>query len=232
MWKVLPSMVFPRSFQLFICVLRIGLQRCDHFLDFIGFLDFSRSSLWTLTTHHLLHRLGRFAITCRGVDCDIDNSCNECTDVDDITMTKYVKHKLSLKRKLLSKRKLKDPLLSATVVDDSTIIADAPSPADQPAFHDPSLVSSGPPELDDSVDAKLTGVKSVLVGQVCFLFEDFAKSLEERFSRINQKFSQFIPGSSYNVDINNRVAIGSDSIHVSQDVTNHFFSSFKSSCAF
>ena len=45
-------------------------------------------------------------IICRGVECVVDNCCNECTDMDDVTLTDNVKHKLSLKRKLLSKRKL------------------------------------------------------------------------------------------------------------------------------
>ena len=158
-------------------------------------------------------------ITCRGVDCDVNNYRNECTNVDDITMTEYVKHKFSLKHKLLSKRKLKDHLLSATVVDDSAVIADAPSPAEQLAFHDLPSVSSDPPNPDDSVDAKLSGVKLKLIGQVCSLFDDFAKSLEERFPRIGKKFRQFMPGSSSSVAIDNRVA----SDYINQDVANCSF---------
>ena len=55
-------------------------------------------------------------ISCWGVDCHVDNCCTACTDVDDVTMTEYVKHRLSLKRKLLSKRKLRDPLLSISTL--------------------------------------------------------------------------------------------------------------------
>ena len=62
-----------------------------------------------------------------GVDCDIDIRCSECNDVTDITMTEYVKHKLSLKKKLLSKRKPKDPLLSSAVADDFALVAEDPS---------------------------------------------------------------------------------------------------------
>ena len=57
-------------------------------------------------------------IDCRGLDCDVDNRCIECTDVDDSAMTECVKDKLSLRHKLKSKHKLKDLLLSATVIDD------------------------------------------------------------------------------------------------------------------
>ena len=116
-------------------------------------------------------------VACRGIDCDIDKCSNECTDVDDISMTKYVKHKLSLKRRLLCKCKLKDLLLSGTVGVDSAVIADAPSLAEQPAFHDPLSVSSDTAELDDIVDAKLSGIKSELVGQVCSLLDYFRKFL-------------------------------------------------------
>ena len=45
-------------------------------------------------------------IDCRGVDCNFDHRCMECTDTDDFTMTEYVRHKLTLRRKLMSKHKL------------------------------------------------------------------------------------------------------------------------------
>ena len=45
-------------------------------------------------------------VECRGVDCDIDARCIECTDVDNAFMSDYIRYKLSLRRKLKSKRKL------------------------------------------------------------------------------------------------------------------------------
>ena len=122
-------------------------------------------------------------IECRGVDCDIDNRCIECTDVDDNTMTEYVKHKLSLRFKLMSKRKLKDPLLSATVVDDPASISDDPSSASPPAFIDSPSVSVDPTDFDGHVDMELSGVKTELVGQVRSLFANFAESLEDKFQQ-------------------------------------------------
>ena len=44
---------------------------------------------------------------CRGIDCDLETRCIECTDVSDLVMQDYVSHKLSLKCKLLAKCKLK-----------------------------------------------------------------------------------------------------------------------------
>ena len=67
----------------------------------------------------------------RGVDCDLDNHCVECTDIDDSTMTKCVRHKLSLRRKLKYKNKLKELKLSDVadvandLAPDSAISSDA-----------------------------------------------------------------------------------------------------------
>ena len=41
-------------------------------------------------------------IECRGVDCDLETRCIECTDISDVAISDYVNHKLSLKKKLLS----------------------------------------------------------------------------------------------------------------------------------
>ena len=43
---------------------------------------------------------------CRGIDCDMESRCIECTDVSDLIMQDYVSYKLSLKHNLLAKRKL------------------------------------------------------------------------------------------------------------------------------
>ena len=116
----------------------------------------------------------------------------------------------------MSKRKLKEPLLSSTVVDDPACISDDPSSVYPPAFIDPPSVSVDPTDFDDHVGAKLSGVKTELVGQVRSLFADLAKSLGDQFSEMDQKFSQVMPASSSNVD-------SSDPLHVSQDVANHSF---------
>ena len=36
------------------------------------------------------HDIHSVCVTCRGVDCDVDNRCNVCTDVDDVSMTEYI----------------------------------------------------------------------------------------------------------------------------------------------
>ena len=83
------------------------------------------------------------------------------------------------------------------------------------------MVSVDTTDFDECMDAKLSGVKTELVGQVRSLFADFAKSLEGKFSKIDQKFSQVMPAASSNVDSSDRVA--SDPIHVSQDVAKYSF---------
>ena len=123
-------------------------------------------------------------------------------------MTEYVKHKLNLRRKLMAKRKLKDPVSSNSVSDDPAIISNAPSLVDPSVSVDAPPVSIDPPAFDERVDAKLSDVKTELVGQFRSLFSDFAKSVEVKFSIIDQKFSQVMPATS-NVDRSD--LIGSDS---------------------
>ena len=52
---------------------------------------------------------------CRGVDCDLQTRCIECTDVDDATVQDYVSHKLSLTRKFLAKSEHKSPVPASLV---------------------------------------------------------------------------------------------------------------------
>ena len=98
-------------------------------------------------------------IDCRGVDCDFDHRCMECTDIDNSTMTEYVHHKLTLRRKLLSKRKLKELKLAnvAVVADDlapdEAISSDALLSVEPPLTVDSLSVSD--PDLDFCVDEKL-----------------------------------------------------------------------------
>ena len=89
-------------------------------------LDSIWTMLWTSITLHRLRQPARFTdvpvgrrmsslkfnfhtvcIDCRGVDCDLETRCIECTDVSDMAMSNYVSHKLSLKKKLFAKCKLK-----------------------------------------------------------------------------------------------------------------------------
>ena len=65
-----------------------------------------------------------------------------------------------------------------------------------------------------SVDAKLSAVKSELVGQARSHFDSFAKSLEERFSKMDDHFSQVIPASSSEVASDRNISRN----YVGQDV--------------
>ena len=66
----------------------------------------------TSSTHKDFHTV---CVGCRGIDCDLGNCCIECKDVDDSTMTDYVRHKLSLRCKLQCKHRLKEPKVTAVV---------------------------------------------------------------------------------------------------------------------
>ena len=63
---------------------------------------------------------------CRGVDCDHDNRCLQCNEVDDATFDVYLKHKLSLRHKQISKRESKvlasTPVVDLDVADLSTFV--------------------------------------------------------------------------------------------------------------
>ena len=113
-------------------------------------------------------------------------------------MSEYAKHKLSLKKKLLSKCRLKDPLLSSTVANDSMPVAEDLSPA-KPALQDTSPASLDPPVTDADV-SDLSGVRSEIFTQVQSLFASFAKSLEGRFSAIDERFSQVMSNTKVTDD--------------------------------
>ena len=138
---------------------------------------------------------------CRGLDCDLETRCIECTDISDVAMSDYVSHNLSLKKKLLAKHKLKAPFAPSTVVPDPVIVAGDPPLAELASpSTSPVLVTSA---SDASATENLSGVESAIVSQVQSMFASFAKSLEDRFSSIDEHFSQVISSSSSEV-INSR----------------------------
>ena len=74
----------------------------------------------------LLHDSHSISVVCRGIDCDADHHCPECTDVDDSVMSKYVAHRISLQRKLQTKRSKKDtvPIPAVAVVAAESAVAE------------------------------------------------------------------------------------------------------------
>ena len=52
------------------------------------------------------HDFHSLCTECCGRDCDLDNRCNECIDIDDTLMTVYVKHHRGLKCRSLSKQRI------------------------------------------------------------------------------------------------------------------------------
>ena len=73
--------------------------------------------------------------------------------------------------------------------------------------------SLDPPGTDADVSENMSGVRSEIATQVQSLFASFAKSLEGRFTAIDEKFSRVMSSSSSKVP--------DDRINVSQDVIEH-----------
>ena len=121
---------------------------------------------------------------CRGVDCDMQTRCIECTDVSEVIMQDYVSHKLSLKRKLLAKCKHKAPLPPSMVVHEPEALGGDAPPA-EPATLSVSPVVTATSDIN----------QSAVVDQVRLMFVSFQESLEARFSQIDSRFSQI--SSSY-----------------------------------
>ena len=115
MWMVLPfTDYFPAISKYFLTWI---VHPCDlfRFLDPSGssVMDSDRSSGSSATSpsakirncqcgrrmSSLIRAFHSVCIDCRGIDCDIDTRCIECTDVNDTLMTVYVKYKSSLRCK-------------------------------------------------------------------------------------------------------------------------------------
>ena len=124
-----------------------------------------------------------------GIDCDLETRCIECTDISDVAMSDYINHKLSFKKKLLSKCKLKAPLPPSTVTAGPAVVA-----VNQPSAEPGSPIASS--VLETPVCMNLSGVESAIASQVQSMFASFAKSLEGRFSSIDESFSQVLFSTS------------------------------------
>ena len=119
----------------------------------------------------LIHDFHTVCILCRGVDCDSDHRCPECTDVTDSVIAKYVAHKLSLQRKLQCKHNKKDPAPIAAVASEPLDVAAEPAAAEPAA----SLVVApfavvSPIRVDESQDSA-QGTSSEIMSQVRSLFD-------------------------------------------------------------
>ena len=79
----------------------------------------------------------------------------------------------------------------------------------------PALVTSA---SDSSVAETLSGAESNIVSQVQLMFANFAKSIEDRFSSIDDLFSQVISSSSFKLGDTRDNVSGQDAM------TNHSFS--------
>ena len=122
---------------------------------------------------------------CRGLDCDMETRCIECTDVSDLIMQDCMSHKLSLKSKLLANCKLKESLPPLMAVHEPEALAgDAPP------------VELDSPSVSSVVTTASDFVQSDVVGQVKSMIANFAESLEARFSQIDRRFSQVNPSSA------------------------------------
>ena len=135
-------------------------------------------------------------------------------------MIEYVRHKMTLRRKMLSKRKLKELKLSniSDVIDDpapdEAVCSGAPLSVellltvDSPSVSYPSVVSC--------MDEKLSTVQANIFSQFSSVFVDFSKQLENKFSKIDDRFDKL--GSSQI----SSVSPSQGPIDVSQDVSNVF----------
>ena len=124
---------------------------------------------------------------CWGVECDLETRCIECADISDVAMSDYVSHKLSLKKKLLAKCKLNASLPPSVVVPDPTVVVgDPPLAVPASPSASPALVTSA---SNSSVAKNRSSDESSTVSKVQSMFASFAKSLEDRFSSRDQRFS-------------------------------------------
>ena len=201
----------------------------DHLLD----LHFDFSS-WIPTAPLPLNQPARFSIApvermssykfdfhtvcvqCRGVDCDLNSRCIECTDVTTDRMSEYLAHKLSLKKKLISKRRLKTPSQSPVMDVAPAVSAVEPSPAEPVVAIAPAVDLVDPPVSVATVQESPSHSDRDIISHVESLFQSFSKSLEVRFSSIDERFRQVISSSSSNANDNRPVVS-------SQDVTNPSF---------
>ena len=71
-------------------------------------------------------------VSCHSVDCDFENHCEECANIDDEALSVYVRHRRLLLSKQRSKSKRKDLLLSASAIDNPVIVSDPPSSVELP----------------------------------------------------------------------------------------------------
>ena len=138
--------------------------------------------------------------------------CIECTDVTSDRMSEYVAHKLSLKKKLEFKRKLKTPSQSPVKDIAPAVSAVELSPAEPVVTVAPAVDSS---VSIATVQESPSGSDRNIMSRVESLFQSFTKSLEVKFSSIDERFSQVI-GSSSNTNDNWPIVS-------SRDVTNPSF---------
>ena len=122
---------------------------------------------------------------CRSRDCDSDNHCDECIDVDDALMTAYVKHRHGLKRRSLNKQCIKSKVTNPVLVD----VESAPAVAD---LSSPSRFPSISPKHSISEDVAIEKD----------LFASLFELLEASFCMINNRISQAM-SSAYNIDNRN-----------------------------
>ena len=127
-------------------------------------------------------------------------------------MSEYVAHKLSLKKKLESKRKLKTPPQSPVIDIAPAVSAVELSPAEPVMTIAPAV---DPPRFSCYLAGVSLGSDRDIISHVEYIFQSFSKSLEVRFSSIDERFSQVISSSS-NTNDNKPVV-------TSQDVTNPSF---------
>ena len=125
-------------------------------------------------------------IDCKGIDCDIDNRCNECVNIETNIMTDYIRHKSRLKSKLKYRRKVKEPLLSESVIDDPSVVRDVPSSIDVlSASLDVPSVNFPFSDTNKRVNSKLSEVKDELSGQIHSFFDNFTRHMDVKLFRQN-----------------------------------------------
>ena len=106
-------------------------------------------------------------VDCRGVDCDVQIRCIECTDVDDIKMTEYVSHRLGLKRCLLAEQKRKSSSCASKVKVEPEVLDGSSSPT-VPSLSDLPVVTSAPDTAP-------------IMDQVKLMLDSFRESMEASF---------------------------------------------------
>ena len=146
------------------------------------------------------------------MDCDLTVCSIECTDVASDKMSKYLAHKLCLRKKLESKHKL-EALSQSPVID----VAPAVSAVETSPAEAVVTVARAvdPPVSVATVQESPAFSDANIISHVESLFLSFAKSLEVRFSSIDERFSQVIGSSTSNDNVNRPIVSSQDVINPS-----------------